>query len=151
MSAIIGLAFVFHSDDSVIRQLAGIRDTYCVSSVYDSRGKVICHCRSFHSFPSTHYPMLPSCCPSTIFWQLMRLCHKLQKALNTNAMKSKDVATIQIDNFDKLIWCYLTMDLAAHGINILHLRAVVTSMFMEKSTLIVQKKGVSRIFHSIST
>ncbi len=140
VSTIIGLAFVFHVDESVVRQLDGIRDTYCVSSLYFSQNHLIRHCRSFHSFPSSNLQFLPSCCPSMIFEQLMHVRNKVQQSLNTKAMRAKNVVTVNIENFNKLTWSYITRHLAGEGIDLLESFAVVKNVFMEKDALVVQKR-----------
>jgi hypothetical protein len=139
VSSIVGLAFVFHEKENVIRQLVGIQNTYCVSSIYLLDSKTISHCRSFFSFPSTHHAMLPSCFPSMVFEQLTRLHYKMQTALNTKAMRAKSVTCIQLDNISQFTWDYMTIDLAASGIEVTNSYAVVKASFMEKDSLTVQK------------
>ncbi len=110
VSTIIGLAFVFHVDESVVRQLDGIRDTYCISSLY---------------FSQNH---------------LMHVRNKVQQSLNTKAMRAKNVVTVNIENFNKLTWSYVTRHLAGEGIDLLESFAVVKNVFMEKDALVVQKR-----------
>jgi hypothetical protein len=60
-SAIIGLAFVFHESDNVVRQLDGLANTYIVTSIYLSQSMKVEHTRSFCSFPSQVHEPLPTC------------------------------------------------------------------------------------------
>jgi hypothetical protein len=144
LQAIIGFAFVFHAEDSILQQLAGMQDTYSVSSLYVSKKSVIYHCRSFHPFPSSYFPALPTCCPSMIFEQLMRLRNKVQGAMNTNSMRWNDVQVVQSDNFSNVTWLYMTKGLGGLGIPLINSLAVARHVYMEGEVVNVRKSRVAQ-------
>jgi len=73
---------------------------------------------------------------------------KIQQALNTNSMRSKNSVTITIDNFNSFTWQYIIMDLPEHGVNLMETKAVVKSVIMEKDSLVVQKwRDAQQWFH----
>jgi hypothetical protein len=61
-SAVVGLAFVFFSEDQILENISGMVNTYCVTSCVWMDSNVISHQRTFESFPSTRYPGLLSSC-----------------------------------------------------------------------------------------
>ncbi len=55
-------------------------------------------------------------------------------------MRAKNVVTVNIDNFNKLTWSYVTRHLAGQGIDVVESCVVVKNVFMEKDALVVQKR-----------
>jgi len=138
-SAIIGLAFVFHESDNVVRQLDGLANTYIVTSIYLSQSMKVEHTRSFCSFPSQVHEPLPTCFSSMIFEQILKIKNKIQLAMNTRSGKSKNVHSIQLENIHRLTWRYMTRDAPIYGVEIVSSYGTVKVTFMEKDSCVVQK------------
>jgi len=136
---IIGLAFVFHESDAVVRQLDGMAITFIVSSMFMSREKIVRHGRSFFSFPCHHNFPLPTCCSSMIFEQIMRIRGKMQLALNTLSMNSRNVQTIHLDNVSCLTWYYMSRVAVSYGLEIGSSYGTIRNTFMEGDSCVVQK------------
>jgi hypothetical protein len=134
-----GLAFVFHESDPVVRQLDGMANTFVVSSVFNSQSMIVRHVRSFFSFPCHHNFPLPTCCSSMIFEQMMRIKGKMQLALNTRSMNSKNVQTINLENISRLTWHYMTRMAVNYGLEIANSYGTVRTTFMEGDSCVVQK------------
>jgi hypothetical protein len=103
-----GLAFVFYEKDLVLKQLVGMAHVYCTSSYFDSRPKMLFHCQTFSSFPSTSYhKVLSTYYPSMILQQLLLIKNKMQVALNTRALNARNTVLINIDYISKSTWIYI--------------------------------------------
>jgi hypothetical protein len=137
-----GLAFVFYEKDDIVRQLEGMKHTYCVSSYFDSDSLTIKHQRSFSSFPSTFHAVLPTCFPSMIFEQMLKIKYKMQLALNTRSGKTRKIVTFQVENINQVTWENITADLP---VALLKSERIINFFFIEKGDLIVQKKKVSAL------
>jgi hypothetical protein len=88
-SDILGLGFVFHESDKILRQLDGMANTYIVTSIYLLQSMKVEHTRSFFSFPCQVNKPLPTCFSSMIFEQIIKIKKKIQLAMNTRSGKSK--------------------------------------------------------------
>jgi hypothetical protein len=88
VSQVCGLALLFYEKD-VVHQLQGMKHIYGVSSYFDSDSLTIKHQRSFYSFPSTYHAVLPTCFPSMIFEQMLKIKNKMQAAHNTRSGKKQ--------------------------------------------------------------
>jgi hypothetical protein len=107
-SAVVGLAFVFHLTDPLVRQVRGMANVFVVSSFLNTHTMTLWHCQSFSSFPSTSpHRILPTCFPSTIFNQLIAMKSSMQSALNTRGKNARNRVVCKIDNFSVVTWEYM--------------------------------------------
>ena len=105
---ILGLAFVFFDSSSKIREIAGMRNTYRVTSCVWFSRHLITHGNTFKSFPSERFPSIVlSCFPSTIFTQLICVKREIQRLLNTRSLSSKNSAVVHVQNIDMYTWMYM--------------------------------------------
>jgi hypothetical protein len=76
-AAVVSIVFVFYEGDNRLRELLGVKDTFCVSSCYYSRSRIFEHHCSFFPFPSSWAASmgiyLPSCLPSLILNQMLTI------------------------------------------------------------------------------
>jgi hypothetical protein len=86
-SDIIGLAFLCHESDRILRQLGGLANTYAVTSIYLSQSLKVEHTRTLFSFPCQVNEALLTCCSSIIFEQTIKNKNKTQLAMNTRGVK----------------------------------------------------------------
>jgi hypothetical protein len=138
-SDIIGLAFVFHESDSILRQLDGLANTYVVTSIYLSQSLKVEHAKTFFSFPCQVNEALPTCCSSMIFEQITKIKNKIQLAMNTRSLKSKNVQSVQLENVHRLTWHYITRDSPNYRVEIVSSYGTVKVTFMENDSCVVQK------------
>jgi hypothetical protein len=101
---VVGLAFVFHEDDTLVAQLRGMANTSVASSFFSSQTFTISHGHNFHSFPSTVSQILPCCFLSPLFWQLLRVKSKIHHAMNSHSMSAQNKVTVQVEGVDKFTW-----------------------------------------------
>jgi hypothetical protein len=141
------LAFVFHESDNILRWLDGIANTVIVSSNYLSRAMMIRYSGTFFSFPCQPNLALPTCFASMIFEQMLMIKNKLQLALNTRSVVTRNVQTLRVDNISRLTWHYMTRNAVSHGVEIGSSYGTVKVMFMEGDSCIVHKwRGIQETF-----
>ena len=134
-SEVVGLAFVFHEDDALVAQLRGMANTYVSSSFFSSQTFTITHGHKFHSFPSTASKILPSCFPSSLFRQLLRVKSKLHRAMNSRSMSAQNKVTFQVEGVDKFTWLYLKTKLPQPMLSLV----VVKTVYVGIDDAIVEK------------
>jgi hypothetical protein len=127
-SEVVGLAFVFHEDDALVAQLRGMANTYVASSFFSSQTFTITHGHKFHSFPSTASKILPSCFPSSLFRQLLRVKSKIHRAMNSRSMSAQNKVTFQVEGVDKFTWLYLKTKLPQPMLSLVVVKMVYVGM-----------------------